>query len=131
MTFDIDNIERWRFCDNEADAERLLALVIDGRKTATSSLLREYREENEPIPQAGDLSAICHWDGRPACVVDTTAVEVVPFGDVTDEMAALEGECRTAEGWRRIHALSCVKISDTKCRSFTKRPSSPHMPAGQ
>ena len=40
--------------------------------------------------------------GRPACVIETVVVEIVPFEDVSAEFAAGEGEA-SLESWRRAH----------------------------
>ena len=94
----------WHFCDNQADADELAELVLAGRKRATAGALWSYEAENEPLPRPDDLSVITDWSGAGRCVIRTTAVEVVPFDEVTDEFAATEGEgdCSLAF-WRDAH----------------------------
>ncbi len=94
----------WHFCDNQADADVLAALVVAGIKGATAGALWAYEAEGEPLPQAGDHNIITDWEGRARAVIRTTVVEVVPFGEVTAEFAAAEGEGDgSLEYWREAH----------------------------
>ena len=99
----IDELEHWHFELAESACNHLLDLVLAGRKRATSSSLLSYRMEGEEIPKAGDLSVITDWDGVPRCVVMTTAVRVMRYGDITFDIAKLEGEDDSLESWRRNH----------------------------
>jgi uncharacterized protein YhfF len=82
----------WHFCDNQADADALVELVLAGRKRATTSALWTYEVEQEPVPRPGDLSVVTDWSGAGRCVIRTTTVEVVALDEVTEEFAATEGE---------------------------------------
>ncbi|GAA1741096.1 hypothetical protein GCM10009809_40790 [Isoptericola hypogeus] len=94
----------WAFGDNPQLADDLLALVLDGTKTATASLLVEYEDADEPVPTKGDLSILLDGAGEPRALIRTTQVETVPFAEVTAEHAFLEGEDeRTLESWRADH----------------------------
>lgn len=84
--------------------DRLVATILSGEKTATSSLLEEYEREDEALPAVGDLEAVVDSDGRIACVTRVTDVRVVPLGQVTDDHAHREGEGHAdAAAWRRGH----------------------------
>lgn len=94
----------WHFCSNEHDANKLGDLVLAGPKRATASLLWVYEAENEPVPQAGELSIITNWAGEPLCVIETTEVTITPFNAVSAEFAAAEGEGdRSLAYWRKVH----------------------------
>jgi len=94
----------WSFGDSPEQADDLLDLVLAGRKTATTGLYQEYLDEGEPLPRPGELSIILDGAGLPRALVREREVRVVPFGEVTAEMAALEGEGdRSLEYWRRVH----------------------------
>lgn len=94
----------WHFCDNEADANSLAALVKAGTKRATSSLYWMYEHDQEPLPRPGDHSVITDWDGEAQCVIRTASVEIVPFNQVTPDFARVEGEGdRSLEYWREVH----------------------------
>jgi len=92
------------FGDSPELADELLALVLDGKKTATTGLEQEYLDEGEPIPKVGDLSIVTDGNGTPRALIRDEEVCVLAFGDVTAKQAALEGEDdRTLESWRRVH----------------------------
>nr|WP_062519643.1 ASCH domain-containing protein [Demequina silvatica] len=96
--------EAWCFGVTAGTADGLLELVLAGVKTGTASSLRDYADEGEAVPEAGTLSIILDGSGRPRALVETTAVDVVPFTEVTPEHAALEGEGdRSLEYWRAVH----------------------------
>lgn len=87
-------------------ADELAALVIDGPKRATASLVSDFGAETEsgPMPMAGDLSVILSGAGSPICVIRTTQVEVKPFGEVDEQFAWDEGEGdRSLKWWREAH----------------------------
>jgi uncharacterized protein YhfF len=83
--------------------DRLLAAVLRGEKTATSSLAVEYLS-GEPLPQVGQRLTLVDHDGRPHGVVETTRVAIIPLNLVGDDVAHDEGEgFADATEWRRDH----------------------------
>ncbi len=107
--------EAFHFDDNEPSANALAALVLAGVKRATAGLLWSYENEGVPPPEAGALSVVTYWGGKPACVIETLGVEIVPFEQVNAEFAATEGEGDgSLEYWRRVHWASfgreCTRI---------------------
>ena len=85
-------------------ADELLALVLDGTKTATASALRDYEAEDEVLPVPGTMSILLDGSGHPRALVEATEVAVVPFDEVTEEHAFLEGEGdRSLSHWREVH----------------------------
>lgn len=95
----------WSFGSDPREADSLLALVLSGRKTATSSAAGPYPVRGEPVPRPGDLSIILDGAGRPRALIVTTAIDVVPYAAVGAEHAAAEGEGDLSlEHWRAVHA---------------------------
>ncbi len=93
--------DAWAFGD---DADRLAELVMNGTKTATSSLILFYELEDEPLPQPGEYNIILDSNEEAVCIIRTTKVYTVPFERVSEEHAYREGEGdRTLEYWRRVH----------------------------
>lgn len=85
-------------------ADQLLALVLDGTKTATASALWDYEADEEPLPEVGTLGIVTDGEGRPRALIATTEVSVAPFGEVDAEHARLEGEGdRSLAHWREVH----------------------------
>ncbi|WP_238154368.1 ASCH domain-containing protein [Ornithinimicrobium sufpigmenti] len=119
----------WSFGDDPRLADDLLDMVLKGQKTATASALRDYEEEARELaraqddlpgaaegdllvdtdldlalPEPGLLSILLDGSGRPRALIRTTDVQVVRFGDVTDEHARREGEGDSSLAhWRRAH----------------------------
>lgn len=94
----------WAFGDSAAQADELLALVLEGRKSATSSALRDYAAEDEPLPTRGSLSILLDGAGRPRALVHITDVRTARFGDVDEEHARAEGEGDLSLAhWRQVH----------------------------
>ena len=84
-------------------AEKLLGLVLAGVKQATCSSLYSFQAEQLRVPKQGDLSIVTDWEGHPHCVIQTTGVTLVPYRDVTWDMAKREGEDTEMVTWRRNH----------------------------
>ncbi|MGO0604290.1 ASCH domain-containing protein [Brevibacterium linens] len=96
--------EAWAFGATPEHADDLLALVLAGTKTGTASALWDIEAVGEAVPEVGELSIILDGRGRPRALLETTAIDIVPFYEVTAEHAHSEGEGdRTLAAWREIH----------------------------
>lgn len=94
----------WYFCDNEKSANSLAELVLAGTKKATAGLYYWYETGEEKVPQEGDLSIITNWNGIAKCIIRTTKISIVPFKEVSEEFARIEGEGdKSLEYWRNVH----------------------------
>lgn len=96
-------LEVFHFELTEKWANELLRLVLIGQKKATASSLWSYECEGEPLPTVGDLSIVTDWKGVPHCVIETTAVTVLPFSEITYDIAKREGEDDTLASWQQGH----------------------------
>lgn len=100
MALDWRQLPRDRLGDTPALQDELAALVAAGVKTASCSALQADNAGFRP----GDLSVIEDSRGHAVCVVETLAVEVVRFCDVTADFARAEGEGDLSlEYWRQAH----------------------------
>ena len=82
----------------------LVAAIIDGRKTSTTSLVRDYEVSDEPLPAVGDRGVVIDSNSDPVCVTEITEVRVVPLADVDLAHAIDEGEgFTTVAEWRAGH----------------------------
>ncbi len=77
-----------------------LALVLGGEKTAAFSPFPAYAINGEPLPVAGEIYIVEDRNGSPRCIIEITSVNVIPFKDVTWEMAQKEGEDTCLEDWK-------------------------------
>ncbi|OLS37139.1 RNA-binding protein [Alkalihalophilus pseudofirmus] len=110
----------WAFGDSKEMADELALLVVEGVKTATASNFTLYELENEALPQVGQLNIILNGDGDAVAIVETTSVEVVPFNEVTEKHAYLEGEGdRSLAYWRDVHETFFRKEFDQIEKEFT------------
>ncbi|OEH94406.1 ASCH domain-containing protein [Bacillus solimangrovi] len=96
--------EAWAFGNTKEMADELANLVLEGKKTATSSNYTLYEIDKDPLPEIGLHNIILDGDGNAVAIVETIAVEVVLFDEVTEEHAHLEGEGdRSLRYWRDVH----------------------------
>lgn len=92
------------FGDSPALADELLAVILNGRKTATCASLWECEFDGDPIPEVGNLEIVLDGAGRPRCIIEITEVTIRAFDEVDPVFAAEEGEGdRTLESWRKGH----------------------------
>lgn len=94
------------FCDNEKDANELADLVNKGIKKATAGALWAYEKTGSKIPKPGEIFVVTDWAGNAVCIVKTIKVSIIPFNEITEEHAYIEGEGdRSLAYWRRVHIL--------------------------
>lgn len=92
--------EVWGFGQDKEFSERLIGLVVSGKKTATAGLYLET--EIQPI--AGSLAIIVDHNFEPTCLIEYTKIEVKPFLEVDLEFSKEEGEGFVdLEDWRENH----------------------------
>lgn len=109
------------FGDSEALADELAELVLRGTKRATAGSVRSYEDEGKRIPMPGDLSIVTNWAGSPLCIIETESVEVVPFGEVSAEFAATEGEGDgSLSFWREAHRQYFTRECARAGRQFSE-----------
>lgn len=84
--------------------DQLVAAILSGAKTATTSLLTGYEREDEPLPKVGGQSVLVDSGERPVAVLESTDVAVLRLSEVGPRHAADEGEGHTTvEQWRAAH----------------------------
>lgn len=86
-----------------AKRDTLVSAILDGSKTATTSLFVEFSNESE-IEGVGAREAVIDSHGNIVCVTINTKVEIIPLKDVTLQHAINEGEgFTTLDEWREAH----------------------------
>lgn len=83
----------------------LVDAVLRGEKVATAGLASDFAPHTEePLPNPGDRWQLVGYDDEPVGVVETTAIEVVPAGQVDLQFARDEGEgFESVADWRAAH----------------------------
>lgn len=91
-----DKMNNWSF---GIDNDKLIGLVLEGKKTATSSLYNF-----DKIPVIGEESII-HFDNeKDACIVETVDYKIIKYNEITEELAKLEGEGDLSLNyWKQVH----------------------------
>lgn len=107
----INELERWTF---GIDVDKLIKLVLSGKKTATTSL---YKIDN--LSKIGDISILTDSNNKNICIIQTKKVIVTEFKNINWNLAKLEGENTSLEEWRQVHKDYFSKI-DTNFNENTK-----------
>ncbi len=84
--------------------DQLVAAILAGEKTTTTSLVADYERENEPLPVPRLRQVVVDSAGSPVAVIETTAVRVMRLADVDLDHALGEGEAyASVAAWRAGH----------------------------
>jgi uncharacterized protein YhfF len=113
--------EAFSFGDSAALADELGALVLAGRKRATTASQWSFEARGQRLPVAGDRSMVTDATGQPLAVIETVTVEVMAFSEVGGEFAAAEGE---GDGslvfWREAHIAYFERECAQAGRTFSE-----------
>lgn len=86
--------------------DKLVAAILSGDKTTTTSLTIEYEICDEPFPTVGARSVLLDSAERRLAVLETTAVRVVRLDEVDLVHAIDEGEGHpSVAAWRADHEV--------------------------
>jgi len=89
---------------NDEIADELLELYLNGKKTAGSGLVEDYKQAGDALPEVGDYWIILNQAKIPKCIVKTKRVEFYQYDEVPHEVAQAEGEGDLSlEYWRKAH----------------------------
>jgi uncharacterized protein (TIGR03083 family) len=84
--------------------DRLVAAILSGRKTSTTSLAIEYDAGGERLPQAGDRGVLVDSAAAPLAILEVTGVRLMPLREVDLAHAVDEGEGHESVAeWRAGH----------------------------
>lgn len=84
--------------------DSLVAAILRGEKTTTTSLVHEYELLSEPLPRVGDRAVVIDSGGSPVCLEEIVDVRVVSLASVDLQHALDEGEGFTdVAHWRSVH----------------------------
>ncbi|MGB3772331.1 MAG: ASCH domain-containing protein [Rhodococcus sp. (in: high G+C Gram-positive bacteria)] len=91
--------------------DTLVAAIVSGTKTSTSSLLADY--DTADLPEAGQRFRVIDSEGWDVCVIEVDTVRTMRLGDVDRTHAVAEGEgFKTVAEWREAHERFWESSSD-------------------
>jgi uncharacterized protein YhfF len=99
-------------------ADELAELVVQGIKTATSSVLSYYQEGNHPLEQVGDRCIVLTSTGQPRCIIEMSEIRILPFNEVDEAFAADYGEGERTLQWWKEH-LGAYYARECAARGWT------------
>ena len=100
---DNNKLERWTFGIN---ANQLVELVLEGKKTATT-----YLYEDDEKYKENDISILTDINGNDVCLIQTKKIIITTFKNITWDLAVLEGENNSLDDWRKEHYNFFKKIT--------------------
>lgn len=103
------NIGKIKFGSFSSEIDDLVQKVLTGEKIATSSLLDLYLIGKKERSQIGDLLSILNSVDKEVAIVRVEKIEIIKFGDITDEFAKEEGD-GNLENWKTIHQTYYSKL---------------------
>jgi uncharacterized protein YhfF len=84
--------------------DSLVASILSGTKTTTTSLLAEYAVDGEELPSAGRRQAVIDSMKQPVAIIETVQVDQVRLDQVSLAHIIDEGEGHTTVAqWRADH----------------------------
>ncbi|WP_326594072.1 ASCH domain-containing protein [Streptomyces sp. NBC_01294] len=100
----LSSMDRAEFAFPGPLRDQLVAAILDGSKTSTTTLVADYEHEGEPLPEVGSRSVVIDSDDRPVAIIEVTGVRVVPLAQVDLAHVVDEGEGDTSVAeWRAGH----------------------------
>ena len=99
-----DIVDSYAMGDSPELADELLALVLEGKKTASCDSLQLMQKDNIPMPKVGDKYLLLDGRQKPAAVIETVEVTIRRFDEVDEAFARAEGEGDLSyDYWRQGH----------------------------
>ncbi|MEK7654385.1 MAG: ASCH domain-containing protein [Patescibacteria group bacterium] len=93
------------FAGTRETTDKLIALYIEGKKTAGSSIAEGYKAAGEPLPKAGNYWIVLDSEERPRLILETLETAINKFKDVPLEIAQAEGEGDSSLAyWKKVHS---------------------------
>lgn len=93
------------FHNNEADANRLAELILNGKKKAGSGLYIWYEEAQADLPQIGTMLIVTDFGGKAIAIIETKKVDTIPFNEISKTYAELDmgTTIEPLEKWKKAH----------------------------
>lgn len=89
--------------DGETSADYILR-ILSGKKTSFATSYYSFEIDRIPLPKAHSFFVVTDWLSKPYAVIETVNVTILPFNQVTWQIAQGEDEGDTIEEWRENKA---------------------------
>lgn len=87
------------FGGDEDESNVLTNRVLAGEKQANCVALESYQIDMEPLPVEGNCYVVTDWNGNALCVIETLKVTILPFMEITWDMAQKESNSDSMALW--------------------------------
>ncbi|WP_051563747.1 ASCH domain-containing protein [Enterovibrio calviensis] len=85
--------------------DKLIALYLNGTKTAGSGLVEDYEVAGDALPKVGNFWIVLDSNSEPRIILKTVRTEINKFPEVPEYIAIAEGEGDLSlEYWKTVHA---------------------------
>ena len=106
------DVLRFGYPGDDGLGDRLVEAVLQGHKTATSSLAVEYLS-GDRLPRVGNRMDLVDSSGLVRGSIETVGVTITPMDLVGDDVARAEGEnFADASEWRREHIAYWTDVTE-------------------
>ncbi|OON41394.1 ASCH domain-containing protein [Izhakiella australiensis] len=96
--------QAWAFGDSAELADTLASLVVRGIKTASCCSLACYQQDAPDDVKLGSYHIILDGREQPVCVIRMQSLGLIRFNDMSEALAAMEGEGDLSLAyWRKGH----------------------------
>lgn len=109
----------WKFSDEGEYRKNIIARILDGDVQGESYSIDFFDANSQPLPQVGQYNVVCDMNRQAYAIVKTVEVSAARYGDVTTELARLEG-CSTISQWRRFNENKYRSLCDRMDIVFSK-----------
>ena len=84
--------------------DKVVQAALEVKKTATTSLLSEWDDNNEKLPKAGESRLMIDSSGEPVAIVEILQVDIRELGEMDYDTVKAEGEdFKDVAQWRKSH----------------------------
>lgn len=80
-----------------------ISAILAGKKRAIFASLSSYLIDGEPLPVTGELYMVFNRNQEPCCIIEIESVDIIPFSQVTEQMAEEEGDDENLSVWKESH----------------------------
>ena len=96
--------------------DRLVQGVLSGKKSATSSLLIEWEQDGDQLPEVGDRSTVIDSSGVPVAILELTQIDVLRLEEVGPDVPWPKG--KDSPMWPHGGSPTNDSGTNTPCPNF-------------